>query len=84
MTTQGLGLPGLLHQILDYWSTSSRSKMAPVTGDDHPQGPGSWLSSEDLFYYFKIVDNYYYQQVDINKVRRVVFNITILTILTFG
>lgn len=33
-----------------------------------PPGDTSWVSSEELFYYFKIVDNYYYQQVDINKV----------------
>ena len=33
-------------------------------------GPSAdmWINSENIFHYFKIVDNYYYKQVDINRV----------------
>ncbi len=30
-----------------------------------------WLKSEDMFYYYKIVDNYYYQLVDLPSVSNI-------------
>ena len=49
------------------WRKSSKDEEAGGGKSSSGSEDGMWEDSEHLFHYFKIVDNYYYQCVNLGK-----------------